>query len=186
MRSVCYWLFNVVLFAVDCLVSSTVIQLFTCGLMTCTGLSIWCRRVLNVSFVLRWPCAVDRMLKSKLTPWCRTAVALIWPSQLTGQKAEYALSVCLLLSLSSLCLHLCLKLAHTFLFCSCVYFCLYDPFKCISFHKSSRQLSTFSLCSSGLISALLVLSTTYLFMKVSFSPGMILCGWLGSKHQLTN
>ena len=36
---------------------------------------------------------------------------------------------------------------------------------CISFHKLSRQLSAFSLCSSGLISALLVLSTTYLLGK---------------------
>ena len=39
-----------------------------------------------------------------------------------------------------------------------------------------RQLSSFSLSSSGLISVLLVLSTTYLFMKVSFSPDVILCG----------
>ena len=49
-------------------------------------------------------------------------------------------------------------------------FCLYGPFNCISFHKFSKQLSAFSPCSSGLISAVLVLSTTYLFMKVSFSP----------------
>ena len=76
--------------------------------------------------------------------------------------------------------------AHSFLVCSCVYFCLYGPFNCISFHKFSRQLSAFSLCSSGLISALLVLSTIYLFMKVSLSPNVILCGWLGLKHQLTN
>ena len=62
------------------------------------------------------------------------------------------------------------KLAHSFLFCSCVCFCLYNPSNGISFHKFSRQLSTFSLCSSGLISALLVLSTVYLFMKVSLSP----------------
>ena len=41
------------------------------------------------------------------------------------------------------------------------------------------QLSTFSLCSSGLISALLVLSTICLFVKVSFSPGIVLCGLLG-------
>ena len=41
-------------------------------------------------------------------------------------------------------------------------------------------------CSSGLISALLVLSTLYLFMKVSFSPDIILCGGLVLKHQLTN
>ena len=78
------------------------------------------------------------------------------------------------------------ELAHSFLFCSCVCFCLYGPFNCISFHKFSRQLSDFSLCSSGLDSALLVLSTIYLFIKVSLSPDIILCGWPGSRHQLTN
>ena len=78
------------------------------------------------------------------------------------------------------------KLAHFLLFCFCVYFSLYGPFNCISFHKFSRKLSVFSLCSSGLISALLVLSTIYLFMKVSFSPDMIPSGWLGPNHQLTN
>ena len=63
-----------------------------------------------------------------------------------------------------------------FLFCSNVYFCLSCPFSCISFHKFSRHLSDFSLCSSGLISALLVLSTIYLLMKASYSPDIILCG----------
>ena len=53
------------------------------------------------------------------------------------------------------------KLAHSFSFCSCGYFCLYCPLNCISFHKFSRQLSGFWLCSSGLISALLALSTIY-------------------------
>ena len=77
------------------------------------------------------------------------------------------------------------ELAHSFLFCSCVCVCLYGPFNCISFCKFSQQLSAFSLCSSSLISALLVLSTTYLFMKVSFSPKIILCGSLGLKHRLT-
>ena len=43
--------------------------------------------------------------------------------------------------------------------------CLYGPFNCISFHKSSRQFSTFSLCSSGLISTLLTLSTIHLSVK---------------------
>ena len=38
----------------------------------------------------------------------------------------------------------------------------------------------------GLLSALLVLSTIYLFMKVSLNPDIILCGWLGLMHQLTN
>ena len=64
------------------------------------------------------------------------------------------------------------ELAHSFLFCSCVCFCLYGPFTCISFRKFSRLLSAFSLCSSGLISTLLVLSTAYLFMKVSLSPSL--------------
>ena len=40
-----------------------------------------------------------------------------------------------------------------------VYLCLYGPFNCILFHKFSKQLSAFSLCSFGLISALIVLST---------------------------
>ena len=53
-------------------------------------------------------------------------------------------------------------------------------------NKISWQLFAFSLCSSGLISALLVLSTVYLFMKVSLSPDLILFGGLGLKHQLTN
>ena len=44
------------------------------------------------------------------------------------------------------------ELAHSFLFCSCVYSCLYDPLNCISFHTFSQQLSSFSLCSSSLIS----------------------------------
>ena len=34
--------------------------------------------------------------------------------------------------------------------------CLYSPFKCISFHEFSRQLSVFLLCSSGLISLCLI------------------------------
>ena len=63
-----------------------------------------------------------------------------------------------------------------FLFCSCVCFCRYSPLNCISFHKFSRQLSAFSLCSCGLISAVLDFSTLYLFMKVSLSPEIIICG----------
>ena len=77
------------------------------------------------------------------------------------------------------------ELAHSFLFRSCVYFCLCGPFNCIPFQKFSRQLSAFSLCSSGLISASLVLSTI-LFMKLSLSPDIILSGWLCLRHQLTN
>ena len=77
------------------------------------------------------------------------------------------------------------ELAHSFLFHSCVYFCLYGPFNCISLHEFSWQISVFSPCSSGLISALLVLCTICLFMKFSFSLNIISSGWLGSKHQLT-
>ena len=62
------------------------------------------------------------------------------------------------------------ELVHSVLFCSCICFFLYGPFSCISFRQFFRQLSVFWLCSSGLISALLVLSTIHLFVKVSFSP----------------
>ena len=74
------------------------------------------------------------------------------------------------------------ELAHSFSFCSCVYFCLYGPFNCISFHQFFQLPSVFWLCSSGLISALLVLSTLHLFMKVSFSPDLTPSGWLGWKE----
>ena len=77
------------------------------------------------------------------------------------------------------------KLAHSFLFCSCVCFCLYGPFNSISFHKYSRRLFAFSLCPSGLNSALLALSNIYLSLTVSLNPDIILCGWLGLKHLLT-
>ena len=48
------------------------------------------------------------------------------------------------------------ELAHSFFFGSCVCFCLYGPFNCVSFHTFSGQLSAFSLCSSGLNSALYI------------------------------
>ena len=53
-----------------------------------------------------------------------------------------------------------------------LFFCLFlshGPFTCMPFHEFSRQLSAFSLCSSSLISALLVLLTLYLFLKVSLN-----------------
>ena len=87
----------------------------------------------------------------------------------------------------SLCLwHKPTDLAHSFLFCSCVCFCLHGSFNRISFYKFLSQLFVFSLCSSSLISVLLALSAIYLFIKVSFSPDVIHCGWLGLKHQLSN
>ena len=42
----------------------------------------------------------------------------------------------------------------------------YGSFNYISFHKFSQKFPAFSLCSPSLISALLVLSTVYLFVKV--------------------
>ena len=70
------------------------------------------------------------------------------------------------------------ELAHSFLFCSCVCICLYGPFNCILFHELSRQLSAFSLCSPVL--------SLWLNGPLNYSPDVILCGWLGLKHQLTN
>ena len=62
-------------------------------------------------------------------------------------------------------------------------------FKALLFHKFSRQLSFLTLCSSRLISALLVLSIIYLFTKVSFSLTMIqslVVDWALNTNQLTN
>ena len=87
---------------------------------------------------------------------------------------------CVLFYVISLCVvyvrHKLTELAHSFFlkFYSCVHFCFYGSFNCISLHKFSRQLSVFWLRSSSFISALLVLSTTYLFLKVSFSPDIFL------------
>ena len=55
-----------------------------------------------------------------------------------------------------------------------IYFCLYGPFNSISIYEFSRQLSAISLCSPGLISALLVLSTTYL-LEVTWSVVRATC-----------
>ena len=79
-------------------------------------------------------------------------------------------------------------LAHSSLFCSCVCFCLYDPFNCISFHKFSQQLSAFLLCSSGLISALLALSTISLYGSLPqlwYNP-LWLTGLKAPTNQLTS
>ena len=59
------------------------------------------------------------------------------------------------------------KLAHSFLFCSCVCFYLYGAFNCISFSKFSRQLSTYSLCSSGLISICFTGPFNYMYISLS-------------------
>ena len=80
------------------------------------------------------------------------------------------------------------ELVHSFLFC---FFCLflYMPLSTVFYSINSLDKSPFSYSVlSGLISALLVLSTIFLylslFMKFSFSPDIIPSGWLGSKHLL--
>ena len=90
------------------------------------------------------------------------------------------------------------SLSTLFILFLCLFFCCccchYGPFNCISFHKFFQQRSTFLLCSSGFISALLVLSTTYMYLKVSLALTTMaqgtdtwtnLCAWLGLKHLLT-
>ena len=66
-----------------------------------------------------------------------------------------------------------------FLFCPCVCFFLYSPFNCISFHNFSRQLSAFSLFSSGLISTFLALSA---FRVVAFSSFAMILGECSTIH----
>ena len=132
----------------------------------------------NIDYTTRVPyrCATWRQRTLHFTHTQKNVVFLVptdWPSR-GGDVAVF----CLLRKPA--------KLVHSFLFCSCVYFFRYGPFNCISFHKFSWKLSAFSFCSSGLISASMVISAIYLFMKLSLRPDIILCGWLGLKHQLTN
>ena len=54
------------------------------------------------------------------------------------------------------------QLAHSFLFCSCVYYCFHGLFNCISFIYISQQLSVFLFCFLGLNSVWLVLSSLHL------------------------
>ena len=65
--------------------------------------------------------------------------------------------------------------------CSCVFVALSTVFH----STNSPNNSPFSHSVLRSYSALLVLSTTYLFMKDSLSRDITLCGWLGLKHQLT-
>ena len=44
----------------------------------------------------------------------------------------------------------------------------------------------YSLWLAGLKAPTNSVPTMYLFMKFSLSPDVILCGWLGLKHRLTN
>ena len=82
----------------------------------------------------------------------------------------------------SLCLwHKPTELAHSFLVCSCV--CLYGPLNWISFHKFSWHL--FAQFIWSYFCFIGPFNYTYLFVKVSLSPDIILCGWVGLKHQLT-
>ena len=75
------------------------------------------------------------------------------------------------------------ELAHSFysvLVTVSVFMALSTVFHSINYPDNSL------LSYSVLVSALLVLSTVHLFMKVSVSPDIILCGWLGLKHKLIN
>ena len=123
---------------------------------------LWCFSFSKKGETVWWCFGLGK--KGKTMLWCssfskkgETMLWCFWSSQAHTHMVKM-LSLCLW--------HILAELAHSFLFCFCVYHC---PSNCISFHKFSPQLSAFSLCSSGLISALLVLSTMYLVMKVSLS-----------------
>ena len=100
----------------------------------------------------RWA-SEDQSNKLSCWPWCGTAstVPVGSPSH-GGDVTVYVW-------------HKPPELAHSFLVCSCVYFCLYGPFNCISFHKFSRHLAAFLLYSFGLISASSVPSAIDLFYE---------------------
>ena len=59
------------------------------------------------------------------------------------------------------------KLAHSFLFCFYMYFCLYGPFNCISFHQFSQQ----HLLSNSALSALFLPYWSFqLYISIESTP----------------
>ena len=103
--------------------------------------------------------AVGESLGSGSSVICFTSplAHLYVEGMLRFMSLTYTNRACLLLSILFLCL-----------------FVFYGPFNFIAFQKLSRQLSVFSLRFFGHASALLVLSTIYLFRKLSSSPGVII------------
>ena len=133
----------------------------------------------------------SRLWLAESVVWFAVRTPLLMPLGVLPQSVVVAVNVCsrglpfTWWGCCGLCFwHKPTELAHIFLFCSCVCFCLEGPFNFTSLLKFSGQIFPFSLCSSGPISALLVFSTMCLFMKVSFSPDTYLCGWLGLRHQV--
>ena len=114
----------------------------------------------NFGLLLPGKASCDRVVLPNL--WCMPGL-IVFP-QSTSPRA-HLLVVGMLLFMSDI-NQPCLPTPFFFLYCSCVCFCLYVPFNCISFHNFYRQLSISSLSSSGLTSSLFVLSTICLFRKV--------------------
>ena len=80
------------------------------------------------------------------------------------------------------------ELAHSFFFlCSCVCFCLYG-LSTVFPSTDSPDNSPLSHSILPVLFLCLIDPCNYicLCMKASSSPDIILCGWLGLKHQLTN
>ena len=75
------------------------------------------------------------------------------------------------------------ELAHSFSFCSCIYFCLCGSFNCISFQKFSRQLSAFSLYSSVLF---LPYWSFQLYLSLWKSPSALIWSLMVDWAQNTN
>ena len=146
-----------------------------------TVMSPWSLHVTDAISRVASPWNTNRLknMRSTVTGWMAGVVllqVLLMPDtkcRLSGLFWDSPSCICLQLTFTwweccGLCLwHKPAELAHSFLFCSCVCFCFYGPFNCISFHKFSRRLFALSLGSSGFLSALLVLSTICLFLSKS-------------------
>ena len=85
------------------------------------------------------------------------------------------------------CRGLCLRrkptdLAHSFLFCSCVCFCLYGPFNFISFHKFFLQLCFLTLFFWPYFCFISPFNYISLYDSLPRSWFSVLCGGLVLKH----
>ena len=83
------------------------------------------------------------------------------------------------------CRHKPTELAHSFLFSSCVSFCPFGPFICVSFINFPDN----SPLSHSVLLVLFCFIGRFNYIPLYeslLSPDIILCGWLGLKHQVTN
>ena len=105
------------------------------------GQSLWARQTTRTSVLASLWISSDQM-------WTFTSTSFSWSNRKSPQAHLHVVEMLRFKSFTKTSRARAILLVY-----SCVYFCHYSPFNCISFHKVSEHFSAFSFLSSGLISA---------------------------------